>query len=253
MTRPIDPDTVIHVRDLRKIYDRFLAVDGVSFSLTAGTVCGFVGPNGAGKTTTMRCLAGLIPATEGRIDLGGRTVNTTDPDIKRRVVYVPDDPPLFDDLSVIDHFRLIARLYQTPNAESKTEALLDDFDLREKSDSSGSALSRGMRQKLAIGCAALADPEVMLLDEPLTGLDPPGIRHLLAAIGRWAEQGKTILISSHLLAMIQGVCTHVMVMADGRLRFFGSQDELSDQYPAAATIEDAFFAATEAPPAVLVP
>jgi ABC-2 type transport system ATP-binding protein len=244
MQTALVPQCRIEVENLRKVYDRFLAVDGVSFSLSAGSVCGFVGPNGAGKTTTMRCLAGLIPATQGRITIDGRPVSTTDAEVKRRVVYVPDDPPLFDDLSVLDHFRMIARLYRIEDARLKTQQLLEDFELTHKIHSAGSALSRGMRQKLAIGCAVLANPDALLLDEPLTGLDPSGIRHLLSGIQKWADQGKTILISSHLLAMIQDVCTHVMVARAGKVRFFGTKAELCERYPAASTLEDAYFEAT---------
>ncbi len=235
---------MIDIRGLRKLYDDYLAVDGVSFSLAPGQVCGLVGPNGAGKTTTMRCLAGLIPATAGSLrvadcDLSGDLIK-----LKQRLAYVPDDPPLFDDLSVGQHLDLIGRLYQVANHHSKAIGLLEQFDLLDKYDAGATTLSRGMRQKLAVCCAYIFEPSVLLLDEPLTGLDPPGIRTLLDSIRRRAEQGATIIISSHLLAMIEDVCTHLLVMKDGQSQYFGAAKSLREQFPQTRSLEEAYFAAT---------
>ncbi len=234
---------MIEVCGLRKIYDRHLAVDGVSFELKPGEICGLVGPNGAGKTTVMRCLAGLIPPSKGTITVAGFDRQTDLIELKRRLAYVPDDPPLFDDLTVADHLELIGRLYEVDGFQQKAVSLLKSFQLSEKLDAGATTLSRGMRQKLAVCCAYLFDPAVLLLDEPMTGLDPPGIRELLASVRQHASKGATVMISSHLLPMIEGICTHYLVMNRGAVKFFGTRVELSTQFSEDNTLEDAYFAA----------
>ena len=240
---------MIQVHGLKKLYDDFLAVDGLSFQLDRGQICGMVGPNGAGKTTTMRCLAGLIPATAGTMRVAGCHLSGIPAEsellrLKQRLAYVPDDPPLFDDLSVGQHLDLIGRLYRVDNHSDKAAELLEYFQLIDKFDACATTLSRGMRQKLAICCAYLFDPDVLLLDEPMTGLDPPGIRCLLKSIALRAEAGATVIISSHLLAMIEDVCTHLMVMQEGQIQYFGASEALRREYPDAGSLEEAYFAAT---------
>lgn len=241
---------MLQCHELRKLYEDYLAVDGVTFSLEPGSIGGLVGPNGAGKTTTMRCLAGLIPATGGRLVVAGCDLSGGDAatlmELKRRLAYVPDDPPLFDDLTVGQHLEFIGRIYDVSDHRQKSNELLDYFQLREKINAGATTLSRGMRQKLAICCAYLYDPSVLLLDEPMTGLDPPGIRRLLESIKQRAEQGVTVIISSHLLAMIQDVCSHLIVMQHGRLQYFGAVHQLKSQFPSAASLEEAYFEATGA-------
>ncbi len=236
---------MIDVRGLRKLYEDHLAVNDVSFRLQPGQICGLVGPNGAGKTTTMRCLAGLIPATEGTLRVAGYSIPHDLIEVKRRLAYVPDDPPLFDDLTVGEHLDFIGRLYGVSDHRTKGAELLRRFALADKFDAGATTLSRGMRQKLAIACAYLFDPVVLLLDEPMTGLDPPGIRQLLASIRERAAAGTTVIISSHLLAMIEDVCTHLLVMHQGRNRYFGRAEHLCEQFPEAKSLEEAFFAATD--------
>ncbi|MEO1616746.1 MAG: ABC transporter ATP-binding protein [Planctomycetota bacterium] len=237
---------------LRKLYENHLAVDGVTFSLEPGQIGGLVGPNGAGKTTTMRCLAGLIPATDGELSVAGYNLSEGNAgnllELKRRLAYVPDDPPLFDDLTVGQHLEFIGRIYSVTEHRRKSAELLEYFQLSDKVNAGATTLSRGMRQKLAIACAYLYDPAVLLLDEPMTGLDPPGIRALLQSIKARAEAGATVILSSHLLAMIQDVCTHLIVMQNGGLQYFGAVEELRTQFPNATSLEQAYFEATTALP-----
>lgn len=236
---------MIHCQGLKKLYEDHLAVDDVSFELSAGQIGGLVGPNGAGKTTTMRCMAGLIPATAGELTVAGFRITGEMLELKRQMAYVPDDPPLFDDLSVAQHMEFIGRVYQVENYREKTIELLRRFQLDDKLDAGATTLSRGMRQKLAICCVYLFDPKVLLLDEPMTGLDPPGIRTLLESITERAKAGATVIISSHLLAMIEDVCTHLIVMQNGRLQYHGSVNDLRSSYPDARSLEEAYFAATD--------
>lgn len=235
---------MIDVQGLHKLYGDELAVEEVSFSLSAGQICALVGPNGAGKTTTMRCLAGLIPATEGRLRVADCDPSGDLIELKRRLAYVPDDPPLFDDLTVGEHLTLIGRLYHISDYRTRAAELLEHFELLEKHDAGATTLSRGMRQKLAICCAHLIRPQVLLLDEPMTGLDPPAIRKLLESIRHCAAAGTTVIISSHLLAMIEQVCSHLLVMQAGRIHYFGAAQQLRNQFPQARSLEEAYFAAT---------
>jgi ABC-2 type transport system ATP-binding protein len=234
---------MIEITELQKLYDDTHAVKNISVSIPAGVVCGLVGPNGAGKTTTLRCLAGLLRPTSGQISVLGLCPIANAVELKRNVAYVPDDPPLFDDLSVGQHLDFVAQLYSIGDHRRRAYELLERFELMPKYDAAVNSLSRGMRQKLAIACAYLIAPPVLLLDEPLTGLDPPGIRALLDSISDYARQGNTVIISSHLLAMISDVCDQVWMMHQGSVRYHGATAGLRKSFPQAASLEQAFFAA----------
>ncbi len=243
----LNPQVVpmIQTDGLTKRYQDFIAVNDVSFEIAAGEICGLVGHNGAGKTTTMRCLSGLLRPDQGRIRVAGFCPLAQPIELKRHVVYVPDDPPLFDDLTLVDHFEFIGRIYQVTDYRRRTQRLLEQFGLDHRQADLARELSRGMRQKLAICLAYLVDARVMLFDEPMTGLDPPGIRLFLDSLRERAKSGTTIVLSSHLLAMIQDVCSTVIVMHGGRLRFAGSTTQMRERYSVAQTLEQAFFAAIE--------
>ncbi|MEM7476633.1 MAG: ABC transporter ATP-binding protein, partial [Planctomycetota bacterium] len=163
---------VIEVQDFRKEYDATVAADGISFSLPAGTVGALIGPNGAGKTTTIRTLCGIIRPSSGTLKVAGLDVERDTLAVKKKVAYVPDDPPLFETLTVWEHLRFVASAYGIGDFEGPAEALLDEFDLAKKKTALASELSRGMRQKVAIACAYLHQPTILFFDEPLTGLDP---------------------------------------------------------------------------------
>src|SRR5204862_5910413 len=159
------------------------------FDVAAGAILGLVGPNGAGKTTTLRTLAGIIRPTRGRLSIAGHDVVDDPIAAKRELAYVPDDPKLFDALTVWEHLECIAAAYRVADHAAKAEALLREFELVEKRDTMAQELSRGMRQKVAICCGYLHDPRAILFDEPLTGLDPYAIRTLKASSARRAGAG----------------------------------------------------------------
>ena len=242
---------LVEVRDLHKSYDTTIAVRGLTFHARPGEVIGLVGPNGAGKTTTMRCIAGIIPATSGGITVDGFDIATQPVRAKGRLAYVPDDPRLFDALTVWEHLDFIAAAYGVPDWKDRAEALLTRFALTEKRRALAGELSRGMRQKVAICCAFLHDPAFIMLDEPLTGLDPRGIREMKDSIRERAGTGVALLISSHLLALVEDLCTGLLIVLDGRQIFFGPIDEARAAFGspgASASLEDVFFRATEAQP-----
>lgn len=239
----------IAVNDFRKAYQNELAVDGVTFDVAPGQVLGLIGPNGAGKTTTLRAIAGIIPASAGTLSVAGFDVEQEPLRVKRNTAYVPDDPQLFNDLTVEEHFAFTASVYEVENWQEEMTKILERFELLSKLNSRASQLSRGMRQKLAIGCAYLFRPQALLLDEPMTGLDPKGIRELKQSIKERAESGDAIIISSHLLAMVEDICTHVLILESGRKNFVGSLDDLKSKFASSSTdensLEDIFFTAVD--------
>jgi ABC-2 type transport system ATP-binding protein len=240
---------VIEVEDFHKTFADQVAARGITFRVEPGEMLALIGPNGAGKTTTMRAMAGIIPASRGRLSIAGFDVEAEPIAAKSRLAFVPDDAPLFHDLTVEEHLSFYASVYRVNNAGAKAIELLNEFELIDKLRTPASSLSRGMRQKLAICCAYLHDPLAILFDEPLTGLDPQGIRAFKRSLQARAADGAAVVISSHLLAMVEDLCTHVLILDRGVQRFFGTIDELRtsfDHVNADATLEEIFFATTSA-------
>jgi ABC-2 type transport system ATP-binding protein len=239
---------LIQVVDFHKTYRDLTAVAGLSFHVAAGAVMGLVGPNGAGKTTTLRALAGIIPPTHGRLVVAGHDIVADSVQAKRAMAYVPDDPRLFDALTVWEHFEFIASAYEVKDYEPKAEAFLERFELTDKRDTITQELSRGMRQKVAVACAYLHDPRVILFDEPLTGLDPHGIRTLKASIKERAAAGAAIIVSSHLLSLVEDLCSDLLILRKGQLLFLGPVSEARSRFSQlgeGATLEEVFFRALE--------
>jgi ABC-2 type transport system ATP-binding protein len=241
---------LIGVDDFHKTYRDTVAVVGLSFEVRAGAILGLVGPNGAGKTTTLRALAGIIRPTRGSLAIAGHDFVADSLAAKRALAYVPDDPKLFDALTVWEHLEFIASAYRVADFVPRGEALLQQFELVEKRSTIAQELSRGMRQKVAICCAYLHNPRAILFDEPLTGLDPHAIRTLKASIGERAAAGAAIIVSSHLLALVEDLCTHLLILNRGRRLFYGSLAEARAHYAdlqGEASLEEVFFRATEQP------
>ncbi len=240
---------MIHVVDYHKAYRETIAVDGLSFNVPPGAILGLVGPNGAGKTTTLRALAGIIRPTRGTLSIDGHDVVSNPIAAKRAMAYIPDDPKLFDALTVREHLEFIAATYRVADWPARAEALLERFELEEKRDTMAQELSRGMRQKVAICCAYLHEPKAILFDEPLTGLDPYAIRALKVSIVEQAETGAAIVVSSHLLSLVEDLCTHLLILNKGRSLFYGTLGEARSHYAdlqGEASLEEVFFRATEA-------
>jgi len=237
---------MISVRGLAKLYGDFTAVRSMSFDVGAGEVLGLVGPNGAGKTTTLRCLAGIISPSGGTIAIAGHDMHADPIAAKRALAFIPDEPHLFDYLSVEEHLRFIARLYGVADVESRMPALLSELELGEKKRALPGELSRGMRQKLAIACGLLHEPSVLILDEPLTGLDPGGMRRMRETIAARATRGAAVILSSHLLNLVEELCTKLLVVRNGESVAYGTIDEIIEAHPqlAGQSLEDVFLALT---------
>ncbi len=244
---------VIVIEDFHKTYRDTVAVAGLSLHVRAGQILGLVGPNGAGKTTTLRSLCGIIPPTRGRITIAGFDLATHPIQAKSRLAYIPDDPKLFDMLTVAEHLEYMAAAYRVPDAEARSARLLDQFELTSKQGALAQELSRGMRQKVAICCAYLHDPAAIIFDEPFTGLDPRAIRTLKNSIAAQARAGAAIIISSHLLDVVEDLCSHLLILDHGERRFFGPLQDVRAAFASLRedeSLEEIFFRATEGPPAV---
>jgi ABC-2 type transport system ATP-binding protein len=238
---------MIEVVHFTKTYGSRVAVDDLTFDVHPGEILGLVGPNGAGKTTTMRAVAGVHPPTIGRIRVDGHDLAAQPVAAKRRLALVPDEPHLFGSLTVWEHLRFTAAVYHVPGWEGKAAALLEELEMTDRRDSMADELSRGMRQKVAVACGLLHDPVALMFDEPLTGLDPRGIRTLYTAMRRRAEAGAAVVLSSHLLGQIEGLCTSFLILRHGRLLFRGTTESLRERFAPGenASLEEIFFRVTE--------
>ncbi len=239
---------MIEVIDYHKSYRDVQAVKGLSFVVRPGEILGLLGPNGAGKTTTMRAICGIIPPTRGRLVVAGRDVVADPLGAKRELAYVPDDPKLFETLTVWEHLEFMAAAYRVPDYKPLAEALLEEFQLIEKRETVAQELSRGMRQKVAICCAYLHHPKAILFDEPLTGLDPRGIRTMKESVMRRAAEGAAVVVSSHLLSLVEDLCTDLLILNHGVSLFFGKVSDARTAFAGVAgdgSLEEVFFRATE--------
>jgi ABC-2 type transport system ATP-binding protein len=221
---------MIEVSGLTKSYGTFTAVRALSFTVHPGEVLGLVGPNGAGKTSTLRSLAGIIPANAGRIQIGGVDLAADPVGAKRQLAFFPDEPRLFDYLTVRQHLNFVARIYGVTDHAARAQPLLEELEIADKADQLPGELSRGMKQKLAIACGLLHSPRVMFFDEPLTGLDPLGIRRMKDSILSRARAGAAIVLSSHLLHLLEEVCSHVLILKKGEKIAHGTLADISAQF-----------------------
>jgi len=225
----------------------FTAVDDLSFTVGSGEIVGLIGPNGAGKTTTLRSLAGILRPTSGRLEIDGHDLAGDPLEAKRRLAFMPDEPHLFEYLTVAEHLQLMARLYQVNDFARRSTALLEELELAGKEGALPGELSRGMRQKVVIACGLIRNATTLLFDEPLTGLDPIGIRRMRNTILARARDGAAILLSSHLLHLVEEICSRVIIMDRGRKVADGTFAELAtraDLAEAGSNLEQIFLHVT---------
>jgi ABC-2 type transport system ATP-binding protein len=243
---PISPDAaataVVTVRSLTKRFGDLVAVDELTFALQPGTVTGFLGPNGAGKTTTLRLLLGLAEPTAGEALAFGRRYRDLD-QAARRVGAVLESNDFHPGRSGRDHLRALALAAEIPS--TRVHEVLALVELEGAAERRVKTYSLGMRQRLGLAAALLGDPELLVLDEPANGLDPAGVHWLRGFLRRFADQGRTVLVSSHLLAEAAQTVDHVVIIDHGRLLASGRLDELTD---GGRTLEDVFLGLTGAAP-----
>ena len=238
---------MIHIDELVKTYGEHRAVDGLTLSVANGEILGLVGPNGAGKTTTLRCLCGIIPPTSGRIAIAGHDLMNDPVEARREIAFVPDEPHLFEHLTASDHLALFSRLYGVEDGEERGRQLLEQNDLWDRRNAFPGELSRGMKQKLIIACALLHRPRALVLDEPLTGLDPAAMRRMKRTIVRTAEEGAAVIVSSHMLHLVEEICSRIFIIQKGEGVLEGTLAEIRTALPeldADADLEEIFLRAT---------
>ena len=236
---PIPSETrstaVVEAQSLCVRFDDLTAVDNVSFKLSPGHLLGLIGPNGAGKTTLLRAVCGLQPASSGVVRILGEQLSPSRRELLGMIGFTPDEPPVYDNLTVRQFLRFIGRGYDLSSAETddRIDFWLDKVWLREKAETKIKTLSRGMKQRIGIARTLLPNPAMIVLDEPAAGLDPAGrvqFRQLLCDL---RDQGKALIVSSHILADMADYCTHIGIMTKGRMLKFGTVAEVTGMHDSA--------------------
>jgi ABC-2 type transport system ATP-binding protein len=238
---------MIKLSQLTKRYGTFTAVDRLDLEVPAGQLFGFLGPNGAGKTTTLRMIAGILKPTAGTVEIGGVLLERYPRTAKMKMGYIPDRPYVYDKLTGAEFMRFVAALYgqEGPAIEKRIDELLEIFDLGAWKDELTESYSHGMRQKLIISSALVHRPEVIVVDEPMVGLDPKSARTLKDLFREFCSRGGTVLMSTHTLEIAEGMCDIIGIIQGGRLVAHGTMDELRQQHTAGdASLEELFLRLT---------
>lgn len=230
---------MLTVSNLTKRYDSLLANDDVSFEVQPGEIAVLMGPNGAGKSTAIKCIAGLL-RFHGSILVCG--VPNKKAEARRVFGYVPELPALFPLLTVWEHVEFISRAYQLQNWRERAEALLDRMELTDKKEKLGQELSKGMQQKLSLCCALLPQPKVIMLDEPLVGLDPHAIKELKTMLTELRDQGCAVLVSTHMLDSVAEFWDKALIMKSGKIMAIRTRAEIEES---GENLEQLFFSITE--------
>jgi len=231
---------MIEVKNLTKVYGNLMAVNDISFKAEPGQILGFLGPNGAGKTTTMRIITGFMPASSGTVLIDGLDIFSQSLEARRRIGYLPENPPLYADMRVRSYLRFVARLKGVARGalDQSIEHAAKVCGLEEVIDRICGQLSKGFRQRVGLAASLVHNPPVMVLDEPTIGLDPRQIREIRGLI-RSLSVGRTIVLSTHILPEVSQICDKVVIINDGRVVL----EEVLDQLPAGSSLEDVFLSA----------
>ena len=241
---------MIEIEGLGKRFGAKVALDGLTLSVRAGEVMGFLGPNGSGKTTTIRLLMGLLRPSAGAARILGRDCFEDAVALKHDIGYLPDEPFLYPYLTAEELLALVAGLhgFRAGELRRRVAAGLERFGLAEVARDHTVTFSHGMKKRLALAAATLHDPRVLILDEPTNGLDPRGARDMRATLTALAAEGRTVFLSTHLLESAERLCHRVAIITAGRLRAVGTPAELRARHAAFAdaSLEDLFLAVTEA-------
>ena len=238
---------MIRLTNLTKRYGSFTAVDGIDLQVPSGELFGFLGPNGAGKTTTLRMIAGILKPTSGMVEIGGDDLERKPRKAKTRMGFIPDRPFVYDKLTGAEFLRFVAAFYgqEGPVIERRMDELLKLFDLAPWKDELTESYSHGMRQKLIISSALIHQPEVIVVDEPMVGLDPKSARLLKDLFKEFTHRGGTILMSTHTLEVAEDMCDRIGIIQGGKIVACGTMTELRHQFAAGdASLEDLFLRLT---------
>jgi len=220
---------MIRVDDLRKEYDGFVAVDGSTFEVEPGEVFGVVGPNGAGKTTTLKMLAGLVEPTSGDVEVAGASAGSLE--MRRNLGFLPEESPLYEEMTATSYLEFFADLYDVPEgvARERIGTALDRLDLEHRERRIGD-MSKGMKRKVAIARSLVNDPDVLVYDEPASGLDPLTTNYIIDFTRELADEGKTVVFSAHNLYHVESICDRVIVMNHGDIIARGTLSEIREEH-----------------------
>lgn len=238
---------MIQFQALSKRYGSFNAVHPLDLQVARGEVFGFLGPNGAGKTTTIRMMMGILVPSGGRVLIDGLDCQRDGAAVKRKVGYLPDNPIFYDYLRGREILQFVAEMhgYTRQEAAARTTQLLTEFGLDEASEEFAVNYSLGMKKKLGLACALIHEPRVLILDEPINGLDPRASRDVQARLLRCAAAGATIFVSTHLLDMAQKLCSRMAIIDHGALAATGSLQEIRQQLASEGSLEELFLQLTD--------
>ena len=244
---PIAPSAMIELSSLVKRYGSFTAVKGIDLTVPRGTIFGFLGPNGAGKTTTIRMLSGILSPSAGSVKIGGDDMWSRPEVAKRRVGYIPDRPHVYEKLTGLEFLAFVGGLWGVGGSEleDRADRFLDLFHLSDWKNELVESYSHGMRQKLLITSAFVHQPELIVVDEPMVGLDPRSARLLKNLFRSFVDEGGTVFLSSHTLEVVEAVCDEIAIIQSGEIVAQGTMDDLRSQADAGeAGLEDIFLKVT---------
>jgi len=237
---------MIALENLIKVYSGITAVDDLNLRISQGTIFGFIGPNGAGKTTTIKMMAGILKPTKGRIMINGLDIAREPSRVKMMIGFIPDRPFLYEKLSGKEFLKFKAGLYGISGdaLDERIDGLLTTFELTQWADELIEAYSHGMKQRLVIASAMIHEPKVIIVDEPMVGLDPKGAKLVKDIFIEWAREGATVFMSTHTLSLAQEVCGEVAIVDRGRVVASGTSEELGRQAGVTGNLERIFLKIT---------
>ncbi len=237
---------MIRLNDLTKRYGKFTAVNGINLEVKDGELFGFLGPNGAGKTTTLRMIAGILKPSSGTATVGGEDIQANALAAKAKLGFIPDRPFVYDKLTGAEFLRFVASLYgqEGDEIERRIDELLDLFELAPWRDELTESYSHGMRQKVIIASALVHRPAVIVVDEPMVGLDPRSAKLLKSLFRQFVDRGGTVLMSTHTLEVAEAMCDRIAIIQGGNIVASGTMEELRAQTQEGLSLEDLFLKLT---------
>lgn len=242
-----DRPLAVSISGLQKRFGATTVLQGIDLEVEPGQVFGYIGPNGAGKSTTVKILVGMLDFTDGTVEVAGVDVRKDPREVKRRIGYLPENAALYESLTVSEHLQLIGRLHgmEDEECETRSRGILDAFDLLGRAHSRIGSLSKGMRQKVMITSALVHDPEILFMDEPLSGLDVFSTALIKELVRALADSGKTVFYCSHMMDVVERVCDRIAIIDDGKIVADGTFAELTSASRDGGTLERIFLEMTE--------